>query len=164
MKKIQLTIFHLNLKKKCLTYSNDASFLEIGTPNLLSMAPLEGSLEIVKEAGIDRIRNKSMHITDFLIYLINENLTKYGFEIGSPIDAKKRGGHVALIHKEAVRINKALIEKGIVPDFRKPNVIRLAPVPLYISYEEVYDMVMTLKNIMENEDYKKYENKRKVVG
>jgi len=147
-----------------LTPSNDASGLEIGTPNLLSMAPLEGSLEIFKEAGIDRVREKSIQITDYFIYLIDEYLTTYGFEVGSPRESSRRGGHVALIHEEAVRINEALKDEGIVPDFRKPNVIRLAPVPLYISYEEVFDVVMALKRIMENKTYEKYDKKRSVVA
>ncbi|HKL41949.1 MAG TPA: kynureninase [Clostridia bacterium] len=147
-----------------LTPSNDASGLEIGTPNLLSMAPLEGSLEIFKEAGIDRVREKSIQITDYFIYLIDEYLTTYGFEVGSPRESSRRGGHVALIHEEAVRINEALKDEGIVPDFRNPNVIRLAPVPLYISYEEVFDVVMALKRIMENKTYEKYDKKRSVVA
>jgi len=147
-----------------LTPSNDASGLEIGTPNLLSMAPLEGSLEIFKEAGIDRVREKSIQITDYFIYLIDEYLTTYGFEVGSPRESSRRGGHVALIHEEAVRINEALKDEGIVPDFRNPNVIRIAPVPLYISYEEVFDVVMALKRIMENKTYEKYDKKRSVVA
>lgn len=147
-----------------LTPSHDASGLEIGTPNLLSMAPLEGSLEIFKEAGIDRIREKSVQITDYFIFLIDEYLTDYGFEVGSPRDSSRRGGHVALVHKEAVRINEALKDEGIVPDFRRPNVIRLAPVPLYISYEEVFDVVMALKKIMDNKTYEKYDKKRSVVA
>jgi kynureninase len=147
-----------------LTPSHDASGLEIGTPNLLSMAPLEGSLEIFNEAGIDRVREKSMKITDYFIYLIDEYLTTYGFEVGSPRESSKRGGHVALVHEEAVRINEALKDEGIVPDFRKPNVIRLAPVPLYISYEEVFDVVMVLKKIMDHKTYEKYDKKRSVVA
>jgi len=147
-----------------LTPSHDASGLEIGTPNLLSMAPLEGSLEIFNEAGIDRVREKSMKITDYFIYLIDEYLTTYGFEVGSPRESSKRGGHVALVHEEAVRINEALKDEGIVPDFRKPNVIRLAPVPLYISYEEVFDVVMALKKIMDHKTYEKYDKKRSVVA
>jgi kynureninase len=122
-----------------LTPSHDASGLEIGTPNLLSMAPLEGSLEIFNEAGIGKVREKSTQITDYFIYLIDEYLSPYGFKVGSPRESSRRGGHVALIHEEAIRINEALKDEGIVPDFRKPNVIRLAPVPLYISYEEVFD-------------------------
>jgi len=147
-----------------LTPSNDASRLEIGTPNLLSMAPLEGSLEIFNKAGIDNIRRKSINITEYLIYLIDEYLTEFGFEIGSPRESSHRGGHVALLHDEAIRINEALKDEGIVPDFRKPNVIRLAPVPLYISYEEVFDVVMALKRIMTEEKYKKYDKKRSVVA
>lgn len=147
-----------------LEHASEASAFEIGTPNLLSMAPLEASLSIFEKVGIDEVRKKSKMITNHLIDLIDLLLLDYGFEIGTPRIDQKRGGHVALLHEEAARINEALKENGIIPDFRRPNVIRLAPVPLYISYEEVLDVVLTIKKIMEEESYKKYDNKRSVVA
>src|SRR6478752_4429719 len=71
---------------------------------------------------------------------------------------KKRGGHVSLEHKEAARICKALKENGIIPDFRAPNIIRLAPVALYTSYTEVWEVVQTLKKIMNDKEYEKFKN------
>ncbi|MGM0378318.1 MAG: kynureninase [Bacillota bacterium] len=147
-----------------LTPSKNAKVLEVGTPNLLSMAPLEGSLNIFNEIGIENIHQKSKRITSYLMYLINEYLNEYNFQIITPENPDKRGGHVAIKHKEAARINEALKDKGIIPDYRRPNIIRLAPVPLYISYFEVYKMVITLKEIMDSKYYTKFENKRGVVS
>lgn len=144
--------------------ANDAGGWQIGTPHLLSMAPLEGSLRIYGEAGIERLREKSLKITEYMMYLIEEELYRYGFSIGNPRDDKRRGGHIALEHAEAARINAAMKEMGIIPDFRRPNVIRLAPAPLYTSYKDVWDVIQIIKEIMEKKIYEKYENKRGLIA
>ncbi len=100
----------------------------------------------------------------YLMYLIDKKLEKYGFSIGNYRDDNKRTGHVALVHKDAIRINAAMKHRGIIPDFRFPDVIRLAPVPLYTSYTEIYDMVEIIIDIMENKEYEKFENKRGTVA
>jgi kynureninase len=87
-----------------------------------------------------------------------------GFIIGNPQDDVRRGGHVSLVHKEAARICKALKENGVIPDFRAPNIIRLAPVALYTSYSEVWEVVQILKKIMEERQYEKFANEREVVA
>jgi kynureninase len=140
-----------------------AGAYQIGTPHILSLAPIYGSLEIFREAGIEAIRKKSLQLTQFFIDLIDQELSAFGFTIGNPKD-ETRGGHIYLVHEEAARICKALKEAGVTPDFRAPNGIRLAPVALYNSFMDVWTAVQILKNIMENEDYKKFENKRGVIA
>jgi kynureninase len=66
-----------------------------------------------------------------------------------------------LTHEDALRINEAFKVNKIIPDFRYPNVIRLAPTPLYNSYEDVYEMVERIIKIMENKEYEKYENQNR---
>ncbi|MDQ0163616.1 kynureninase [Aeribacillus alveayuensis] len=147
-----------------LTPALDAGAYQIGTPHILSVAPLIGSLEIFEEAGIEKIRKKSLQLTQFMIDLIKQELNEYGFTFGNPLEDEKRGGHIFLEHQEAARICKALKDAGVIPDFRAPNGIRLAPVALYNTFEEVWRTVQILKDIMKNEQYKKYENKREVVA
>lgn len=127
------------------------------------MAPLEGTLTIFNEVGMDKIRDKSLTITAYLMYLIDEKLAKYGYAVGNPREDSKRGGHVCLEHIEAYRICKALKEANIIPDFREPNVIRLAPIALYNTYEEVYTLVETLENIAVNKKYERFSNERTLV-
>lgn len=134
-----------------------------GTPNMLSMAPIEGVVKLFNEAGIDNIRKKSLELTDYFIFLIEERLAKYGFANGTPIDHKRRGGHVALEHKEAYRICLALKEKKVIPDFREPNVIRLAPVALYCSFEDIYKLVDILEEIAITKAYEKFSEARALV-
>ncbi|CAM3830783.1 kynureninase [Mesobacillus zeae] len=147
-----------------LTPAEDAGAYQIGTPNVLSMAPLIGSLSMFNEAGMGKIREKSLKLTGYMIDLIVHELDGHGLVLRNPLDVQKRGGHIYLEHPEAARICKALKAEGIIPDFRAPNGIRLAPVALYNTFEEVWKAVQVLKTIMVEEKYKQYENKRGVVA
>lgn len=144
--------------------ASDAGAYQIGTPNILSAAPLYGSLQMFAEVGVDAIRSKSLTQTDYMMFLIKEELRDFQFNIANPIDHECRGGHIYLVHEEAARICKALKDHRVIPDFRSPNGIRLAPVALYNSFEDVWNTVQILKKIMTEETYKKYENKRDVVA
>ena len=141
----------------------DAGAYQIGTPHVLSLAPVIGALELFNEAGIDRVRKKSLQLTSYLLALIQQELAEYDFAIGSPTD-DSRGGHILLEHVEAARICKALKEDGVIPDFRAPNGVRLAPVALYNTFEDVWHTVQKLKVIMDDKRYEKFENKRGVVA
>jgi kynureninase len=147
-----------------LTPADDAGAFQIGTPNILSMAPLIGSLEMFNEAGMAEIRKKSLGLTKYLMHLIESELKNHGFIIRNPLDDISRGGHIFLEHPEAARICKALKSDGVIPDFRSPNGIRLAPVALYNTFEDVWNTVQILKAIMIDEKYKQFENKRGVVA
>lgn len=141
-----------------------AGAFQIGTPHILSMAPLIGSLEMFAETGIEKLRKKSLQITAYLMELIEQELAGMGFTIGNPKDDLRRGGHICLEHEEAARICKSLKENKIIPDFRAPNIIRLAPVALYTTYFEVWDTVQRLKTIMVEKQYEQFENTRDVVA
>ena len=79
------------------------------------------------------------------------------------MDHNRRGGHVALEHEEAYKICLALKEKDVIPDFREPNVIRIAPVALYVSFEDVYRLADILEEIGETKSYEKFSDKRALV-
>ncbi len=143
--------------------AEDVSGYLQGSPHMLSIAPLEGSLQIFEEAGMKQIREKSLIITAYLMYLIESRLESLGYSIGNPRENHRRGGHVCLEHEEAYRISQALRDHCVVPDYREPNVIRLAPTALYNTYEEVYRLVETLEKIIKDEIYKDYSNERRTV-
>ncbi|MFC7319463.1 kynureninase [Halobacillus campisalis] len=147
-----------------LTPAETAGAYQIGTPHILSSAPLLGSLEIFKEAGIESIRKKSLQLTQLLMDLVQSELHEYGFRITNPLEDHRRGGHVSLVHSEAASICKALKQEGVVPDFRSPDVIRLAPAALYVSFEDVYDVVMILKEIMKDKKHKNFSNQRGTIA
>ncbi|MFL6595043.1 MAG: kynureninase [Chthoniobacterales bacterium] len=127
-----------------------ASALQIGTPAVLSMAPIEGALQPIEEAGLERIRKKSLGMTDFIMEVADAELSELGFTIGTPREHTRRGGHVSLRHEEAQPISLALRARGVIPDFRKPDVVRLAPSPLYNTFAECWDAVQILREIVAN--------------
>ncbi|XP_026727583.1 uncharacterized protein LOC113493770 [Trichoplusia ni] len=144
-------------------HQQDANGWQIGTPNVLSMASLEGALRVINEAGVPNMRKKSLHITAYLMYLIENKLSNYGFTIGNLREDSRRGGHVCLEHDEGYRISIALKARGVAQDFREPNVIRLTPTALYTSYQEVYKIVDILLDIVKTESYKAVGNNRNYV-
>lgn len=143
--------------------ASDAGAYQIGTPHVLSLAPVIGSLDMFEEVGIAAIRAKSLELTGYMLELIEQELQEQNFTVGNPVDGT-RGGHLLLEHEEAARICKALKKDGIIPDFRAPNGIRLAPVALYNTFEDVWHTVQKLKVIMDEKRYEKFENKRGVVA
>ena len=119
------------------------------------------------EAGIGAIREKSVRITSYLIELVDAVLSgePYRFRVGSPREPERRGGHVALEHPdEALRIGEALKARGVVPDFRPPNVIRIAPVPLYTSFRDIWLVIEHLKEIVEEREYERFDKERKAIS
>ncbi len=147
-------------------HAKNAGGWQISSPAILSSAPLEGSLKIILEAGIEKIRQKSLKLTAYLMHLIDNVLSRqpYNFQIGTPREASRRGGHVAVVHEEGMRISEALRAKGVISDFRPPNFIRIAPVPLYNSYYEVWRTVQLLKEIIDKEEYKQFPRDRKKIS
>lgn len=133
-----------------------ASALQIGTPHILSLAPLLGSLELVAEAGgVEALRAKSLALTEFLIARVDAELASLGFEVATPRGSLARSGHIAIAHPEAWRICQALKAAGVLPDFRGPDLIRLAPSPLYTSFAECAEAIARLKRIVETGAYER---------
>jgi kynureninase len=144
-----------------------AGAFQISTVPLLSTAPLLGSLTMFQEAGIERLREKSLAMTDYLIELIEgQGLLHepFGYRIGTPRDHARRGGHVAVEHDAGPRIAKALKQAGVIPDFRPPDVVRLAPIPLYTSYEDCWRVVKALRDVIESGAYLKVAEGRELVA
>ena len=120
-----------------------------GTPPVLGLVSVEAGVELVLEAGMDRIRSKSEALTDLTIALADERLASLGFRVASPRDRERRGGHVALAHPESWRICRALIERAdVVPDFRPPDVVRLGFSPLYSRFADAWDAVDRLADLV----------------
>ncbi len=129
----------------------------VGSPPILSALAMEAGLDVVLEAGIERIRRKSVAETSYLVDLFDEQLAPLGFTLGSPREAARRGSHISIQHPEGYRINRALIEEmDLVPDFRAPDNIRLGIAPLYTSFDEIYEAVERISLVVEEERYLHY--------
>ena len=139
-----------------------------GTPSVLSLIPVNTGLDLVLEAGIMNIRNKSIELGEYLIKIINIELNKFDVKITSPIESKSRGSHITIQHKEAWKICKLLIKgdkkrKRIIPDFRPENNIRLGFSPLYVSFIDLYETVIAIRDILENKEYLKIDDSKPEV-
>lgn len=135
--------------------ASDARRWQIGTVPVLSTAALDGSLDIFDDVDIQAVRDRSLELTDYLIHLVDERLPDCS--VGTPRDAARRGGHVAIEHPEAVRISEALRDRGVVVDARPPNVIRVCPAPLYVRFEDVWEVVQQLERIIDGGVYESYD-------
>ena len=144
--------------------ADGAGGLQVGTPHILSMAPLGGALEVIEEAGIAAIRAKSLALTGFLRALVEAELGDFGVGIATPVEDHRRGGHVALTHPDAARLCRALIAAGVIPDYRPPDIVRLAPVALYTSFADVLAAVERLQGILLNRTYDAYPAERGLVS
>jgi kynureninase len=139
--------------------------LQVGTPPILSLAALECGVESVAEVGIDRLRAKSIALTDLFMDLVEQQCAGHGFEIASPRDAARRGSQVSLRHPEGYAIMQALIAAGVVGDFRAPDLLRFGFAPAYVRFVDVWDAVATLREIMTKAswDRAEYRTRAKVT-
>jgi kynureninase len=118
-----------------------------GTPPVLQLAAVEEGVRVTAEAGVNRIRAKSVLLTELIVELHDAWLAPLGFSLGTPRDPSRRGSHVALRHERAWPITRALIDAGVTPDFRGPDSIRLGVAPLYTSFAEVWDALDRLRRL-----------------
>ena len=120
---------------------------QVSNPPVLSTAPLLASLDIFRRAGIERLREKSISLTAYMQRLVT-GLLPGAVEIVTPPAAQDRGCQLslrlAMPAPEAKRCHERRTAAGVIGDWREPDVLRLAPVPLYNSYSEVFAAVEAL--------------------
>jgi len=144
----------------------DAGGWQVSSPGILGAAPLLGALGLMDEVGIAAVESKSRQLTEYLIDLADARLAvePYGFEVGTPREPHRRSGHIALERSsEAYRIGLALRARKVVPDFRPPNVIRLAPAPLYTGFADVWQVVQHIVEIVDDAQYEQFDTRRQAI-
>jgi kynureninase len=120
----------------------------VGTPPVLALSALKGALTVVCEAGIERLRAKSLLQTDLAIELFDSVLEPHGFRLASPREGASRGGHVTFEHPSALELSSLLMQHHkVLVDYRVPDRIRFAPSPLYTSFTQVHEGVMALAKV-----------------
>jgi kynureninase len=119
-----------------------------GTPNVLGLVAVDEGVRLIDEAGLERIRAKSVALTDLVTDLVDAWLSPHGAALASPRSAAVRGSHVTVRHPDARRITDRLIDDGVVPDFRNPDLIRLGLSPLTTSFVEAWDGLRALRGII----------------
>jgi kynureninase len=120
----------------------------VGTPGILGLTGTAAGAELVAEAGVAAIRAKATALTDFAIELHDAWLAPLGVELGSPRERERRGGHVSLRHPSARHLCSALFARGVIPDFRAPDSIRIGLSPLSTSFNDVRRGLDTLRELL----------------
>ncbi|CUS04936.2 Kynureninase [Candidatus Promineifilum breve] len=129
-----------------------------GTPPILSLAAVEPGVELLLEAGMAEVRARSVRLSEYLLALYDERLASLGFRLNSPRDPARRGSHISLGHEEGLRINLALIrDVNVLPDFRRPDNIRLGIAPLYTTFSELYEAVERLRRVVVERLYERHD-------
>jgi kynureninase len=118
-----------------------------GTPSILALSALDAALDVFDGVAVDVLREGSLSLTGLFIALVDERLGSV-FEVITPREQGRRGSQVSLRHDEAYGVVQALIERGVVGDFRTPDVARFGFAPLYVTHADVYDAVEHLVQVM----------------
>jgi kynureninase len=123
------------------------------SPSIIALAALDGALDVWDRASMAEVRTKSLQLTDLFMELVDSRLPGV-FEIVTPRDHAKRGSQVALRHPESYGIVQSLIARGVIGDFRDPDIARFGFTPLYVRFVDVFDAVEELVEVLEGESYR----------
>jgi kynureninase len=122
-----------------------------GTPPILAMVPLHANLDMLAAAGIASVREKSVLLTGFALELADAWLAPLGVEVVSPRDPARRGGHLTLRRAGFADLLEPLWDSGVIPDYRRPDGIRIGPAPLSTSFAEVHRGLSVLRDLLEKQ-------------
>jgi kynureninase len=136
---------------------------QCGTPPVLSMAALEVGVDLMLEADLAAVRAKSQALIDLFLARVEASCGEWGFRVVTPRDPAVRGSQVSIAHPEGFAIMQALIGRGVIGDFRAPDILRFGLTPLYVGYADVWDAVETLADIMRTGSWDRPENRRRGV-
>ena len=118
-----------------------------GTPPILGMVSVQVGVELTAEAGIEAIRAKSVLLTDFAIEIVDSWPPGLGVQVASPRDSAQRGGHVTIRRHDFREVASALWARGVIPDFRAPDGLRIGLSPLSTSFVELYDAMEVIRAV-----------------
>lgn len=128
--------------------ADGARSLISGTPPILAMVPLQASLDLIEEAGLRAIRAKSLRLTAYALELADAWLAEHGVTVAGPRDDAHRGGHVMLRRPGFEKILDPLYARGVIPDYRRPDGIRVGLSPLSTGFRELHDGFAVLRDLL----------------
>jgi kynureninase len=133
--------------------------LACGTPPILSLAALECGVATIERAGVARLRRKSQSLTDLFVRLVEQECGTDGLALASPRDAERRGSQVSLRHAEGYAIVQALVARGVIPDFRAPDLLRFGFAPSFLRFVDAWDAVAALRSVMEAREWERPQHR-----
>ncbi len=127
-----------------------------GTPPVLATAAVEVGAGLVAEAGVDRLATKGRALTGLAVALADAWLVPHGVALASPRDPGRRGSHVTFAQPQAWQLTQALLDRGVVPDYREPARVRLGPAPLYTRFVDVWDALDRFRAVLEEGAHERF--------
>jgi kynureninase len=125
-----------------------------GTPPMLSLSALEAGVDLQLKVDRGRLADKACRLWNLFAHRLEARCGEHGFTLITPRDPARRGSHLSLRHPQAYRIMQALIARGVIGDFRAPDVARFAITPLYLRFEDVWRAVDILAEIMDQQAWR----------
>ncbi len=125
-----------------------------GTQAILSMRALASALEVWDDIDLLEVRQKSLALTDLFVALVEENCGRFGVTLAAPREHAQRGSQVSFRHPHGYAVVQALIERGVIGDFREPDFMRFGFAPLYLRYADVFEAASILHDILANETWR----------
>ncbi|NBS23833.1 MAG: kynureninase [Altererythrobacter sp.] len=133
-----------------------------GTPQVLSMSALEVGVDLIAEIGVDRLYAKSQALSEFFLECLSER--DIALELVSPSDSVRRGSQLSFRHENAYAICQALIARGVIGDFRDPDILRLGFAPAYLRFEDMAEAARHLAEVLQTGEWQRDEfNQRAAV-
>jgi kynureninase len=124
-----------------------------GTQPITSLAMVECGLEVFEETDMAAIRTKSLALTDLFIALVEARCASHPLALVTPREHARRGSQVSFTHPHGYAVMQSLIERGVIGDYREPEIMRFGFTPLYTSYADVWDAVEILRDILDSGSY-----------
>ena len=119
-----------------------------GTPPILAMVPLLSGLDLLEQAGIEQVRAKSTRLTEYALRLVDAWLRDLDVRVGSPREPERRGGHLTVSRADFREVSNRMWKRGVIPDFREPDGIRIGLSPLSTSFAEVHRGLSVLTELV----------------
>jgi kynureninase len=135
----------------------------VGTPPILSLAALEIGIDLALEADLPTVRGKSLALARLFVERVGESCAGFGLTLASPAQDEARGSQICYAHAEGYAIMQALIARGVIGDFRAPDILRFGFTPLYTSYADVFDAVEILRSVLASGEWDRPEFKRRAA-
>ena len=132
-----------------------------GTPPVLAMAALDAALDLWAEVDLAVLRAKSVALADLMIELVDQQGSELGLHLATSREAEQRGSQVSFAHPEGYAVMQALIARGVIGDYRAPDLIRFGLTPLYLRYVDVFDAVTILTEILRHRQWDRVDFKRR---
>lgn len=139
------------------TPANDIRRFMCGTQPVTSLAMIEVGLDIALEADMGKVRANSLELVDLFIELVEIRCAGYGLELVTPREHAARGSHVSFRHEHGYEIIAALIDQGVIGDYREPEVLRFGITPLYLARTDIWDAVEKLREILHTNAWQREE-------